>query len=93
VEEGPAAFFGYSRRGERDGLPLYKSTLAVAAPSRQGHKAHIFLQTALFDAMPEDEFWVRGVTQLTNGSVIRNSIALGRRLDRIGLTFFRRGPT
>ncbi|MFH1331523.1 MAG: hypothetical protein ABIJ48_12875 [Actinomycetota bacterium] len=92
VEEGPAAFFGYARRGEREGLPLYKSTLAVVARSRQGHKAHIFLQTALFDAMPADEFWVRGATQLTNGPVIRNNIALGRRLDRIELTFFRRGP-
>jgi hypothetical protein len=93
VEEGPVAFFGYAHRGQREELPLYQSTLAVAAPHRQGHKAHIFLQTTLFDAMPADEFWVWGATQLTNGPVIRNNVALGRRLERIQLVFFRRGPT
>ncbi len=92
LEEGPAAFFGLSRRGEHEGLPLYKSTLAAAAPGRQGHKAHIFLQTTLFDALPGDEFWMRSVTQLTNGSVIRNNFTLDRRLDHVALVFFRPGP-
>ena len=92
VEDGPAAFFGYARQGEREGLPFYWSTLAVTAPQRRGHRAHIFLQTTLFDALPVDEFWVRAATQLTNGPIIRNNLALGRRLDRIELIFFRRGP-
>jgi hypothetical protein len=92
LEEGPVAFFGLSRRGEHAGLPLYKSTLAAAAPARRGHKAHMFLQTALFDALPIDEFWLRQVTQLTNTPIIRNNLLLGRRLDRTALTFFRRGP-
>lgn len=91
VEESVVAFFGYARHGEREGLPFYKSTLAVAAPHRRGDKAHVFLQTTLFDALPADEFWVRGATQLANAPVIRNNIVLGRRLDRIELTFFRRG--
>jgi hypothetical protein len=90
--EGPAAFFGLARRGEHQALPLYKSTLAVAASRHRGHKAHMFLQSLLFESMPQDEFWMRSVTQLTNGSVIRNNFALGRRLDRIALLFFRTTP-
>ena len=89
--EGPIAFFGLARSGEHGALPLYKSTLAVAAAPSRGHKAHIFLQTVLFDALPHDEFFMRSVTQMTNGPVIRNNIALGRRLDRIELVFFRAG--
>jgi hypothetical protein len=92
LDEGPAAFFGLRRHGEHEGLPLYKSTLAVAASHHRGHKAHVFLQTTLFDALPVDEFWMRSVTQLTNGPVIRNNVALDRRLDQIALVFFRRSP-
>jgi hypothetical protein len=92
LDEGPAAFFGLRRHGEHEGLPLYKSTLAVAASHHRGNKAHIFLQTTLFDALPADEFWMRSVTQLTNGPVIRNNVALDRRLDHIALVFFRRNP-
>jgi len=93
VDGTPAAFFGYARRGERRGLPMYQSTLTVAAEAARGHKAQIFLQTPLFAAMPTDEFWVGQVTQLTNTPVYRNNFVLGRRLHRVSLTFFRRGPS
>jgi hypothetical protein len=92
VEGAAAAFFGCTRRGEKSGLPLYKSTLAVTAPGWRGHKAHMFLQTALFAALPQDGFWMQSVTQIGNGPIIRNNFALGRRLERVDLVFFRRGP-
>jgi hypothetical protein len=92
LDEGPAAFFGLCRRGEHEGLPLYKSTLAVAASHRRGHKAHIFLQTTLFNALPVDEFWMQSVTQFTNGPVIRNNVAMNRHLNQLALVFFRRNP-
>lgn len=89
VEGGVVGFFGYQQRGEREGLPLYKSTLAAVEEARRGQKAHLFLQTSLFDEMPADEFWVENTTQLTNSPIIHNSILLGRRIDRVELTFFR----
>lgn len=89
VEGRAAGFFGYHRAGEREGLSFYKSTLAAVDESWRGHKAHIFMQTTLFDHMPDDEFWVQGTTQLDNAPVIRNNVRMGRRLDRIELTFFR----
>ncbi len=93
VDEGPVAFFGLCRHGDHEGLPFYKSTLAMAESQHRGHKAHIFLQTTLFDALPADEFWMQSVTQLTNAPVIRNQFVMARRLDRIALVLFRRGPT
>lgn len=89
LEGRAVGFFGYQRVGEREGLFFYKSTLAAVDESRRGHKAHIFMQTTLFDHMPGDEFWVQSTTQLSNTPVIRNNLRLGRRLDRVELTFFR----
>ncbi len=59
---------------------------------QRGQKAHVFLQTILFDSMPSDEFWVENTTQLTNSPIIHNNLLIGRRLDRIELTFFRTRP-
>lgn len=87
-----AGFFCYQRLGEREGLPFYKSTVAAVEEARSGQKAHLFLQTFLFDGMPTDEFWVEGTTQLTNSPIIHNNLAAGRRLDRVELTFFRTPP-
>jgi hypothetical protein len=89
VEGRAVGFFGYQRQGEREGLPLYKSTVAAVEEDQRGRKAHLFLQTPLFDAMPTDEFWVQNTTQLTNSPIIHNHLLAGRRLDRIELTFFR----
>jgi hypothetical protein len=92
VESEPVAFFGLARRADWEGLPHYQSTVTAAAPAVRGHKAQMFLQTTLLDAMPTDEVWMRQVTQLGNTPVFRNNFLLGRRLDRIGLVFFRPGP-
>jgi hypothetical protein len=92
VEGEPAAFFGFARRGAREGLPLYQSTIMGAAPGARGHKSQVFLQTTLFDALPVDEFWMLSVTQADNAPVFCNTLRLGRRFHRITLTFFRRGP-
>jgi len=87
----PVAFFGFARRGEMDGLPLYQSTIMGTAPGGRGHKSEVFLQATVFDALPVDEFWMRQVTQADNAPVLRNNLALSRRLHHISLVFFRRG--
>jgi hypothetical protein len=89
VDGRPVGFFGYQRQDDREGLPFYKSTVAAVDEDRGGQKAHMFLQTILFDGMPAGELWVENTTQLTNSPIIHNNLLLGRRLDRIELTFFR----
>ncbi len=89
IEGRVEGFFGYRRQEDREGLPFYKSSLAAVEDARRGQKAHLFLQTALFDGMPTDLFWVDNTTQLGNWPVIHNHLLTGRRLDRIELTFFR----
>lgn len=85
----PVGFFGYQQQGDKEGLPLYKSTVAAVEEAQSGRKAHVFLQTILFDGMSAEEVWVENTTQLANTPVIHNNFLLGRRLDRIELTFFR----
>lgn len=92
VADEPIAFFGFARRAEMDGLPLYQSTIMGTAAAGRGHKSELFLQATLFDALPVDEFWMRQVTQADNAPVLRNNLVLGRRIHRVALTFFRRGP-
>ena len=92
VDGRAVGFFGYQRQDDREGLPFYKSTVAAVDEDRRGQKAHVFLQTILFDGMPAGELWVENTTQLTNSPIIHNNLLLGRRLDRIELTFFRTGP-
>jgi len=82
-------FFGYQQRGDCEGLPLYKSTVAAVDEAWRGRRAHLFLQTVLFDGMAADEVWVENTTQLPNAPTIHNHVLAGRRLDRIELTFFR----
>jgi hypothetical protein len=89
VDGRPVGFFGYQRQDDREGLPFYKSTVAAVDEDRGGQNAHMFLQTILFDGMPAGELWVENTTQLTNSPIIHNNLLLGRRLDRIELTFFR----
>jgi hypothetical protein len=92
VENRTVGFFGYQRQDDREGLPFYKSTVAAVEEAQRGQKAYMFLQTILFDSMPSDEFWVENTTQLTNSPVIHNHLLIGRRLDRVELTFFRTPP-
>jgi len=90
VDERPVGFFGYARRGEREGLPYYRGTLLAVAPERQGRKGQLAMDAYLYGQMPAEEFWVENVTQVTNVATFRNYLALGKRLDRIELTFYRR---
>jgi hypothetical protein len=89
IEGRVVGFFGYQRQGENGGLPFYKSTVAAVEEELRGQKAHLFLQTPLFEGLSTDEFWVQNTTQLTNSPIIHNNLVIGRRLDRIELTFFR----
>lgn len=89
IDAHPVGLFGYARRGEREGLPFYRGTLIAVDPRRRGNKAQLVMETYLYDEMPSEEFWVENVTQLTNTPAFRNYLALGKRLDRIELTFFR----
>lgn len=89
--EGRAVgFVGYARRGERDGIPVYKGTLAAIDPAWQGKRGHLGMLTFLFDRMAADELWIESATQLTNTPIFRNHLVTGKRLDRIELTYFRR---
>jgi hypothetical protein len=89
VDGRPVGFFGYARRGERESLPYYRGTLLAVDPGRQGAKGQLAMDGYLYGSMPAGEFWVENVTQLTNTPTFRNYLALGKRLDRIELTFFR----
>jgi len=71
---------------------MYQSTLTVAAEAARGHKAQIFLQTRCSPPCPPTSLGGPG-DQLTNTPVYRNNFVLGRRLHRVSLTFFRRGPS
>lgn len=90
VDQRPAGFFGYARRGEREGLPYYRGTLLAVAPERRGRKGQLAMDAYLYGQMPAEEFWVENVTQITNVATFRNYLALGKRLDRVELTFYRR---
>ncbi len=92
IDDHPVGFFGYARRGERAGLPFYRGTLLAVEPDQQGRKGQVAMDTYLYGRMPSEEFWVENVTQLTNIPTFRNYLALGKRLDRIELTFFRTPP-
>ncbi|MBN2114435.1 MAG: hypothetical protein JW785_09950 [Acidimicrobiia bacterium] len=90
VEGRAVGFLGYTRRGERDGLPIYKGTLAAVDPGWQGRQAHLTMTTFVYDRLPADEVWIENTTQLTNTPIFRNHLVTGKRLDRIELTYFRR---
>lgn len=82
-------FFGCQRQIDREAVPFYKSTLAAVEEAHRGLKAHLFLQTAIFESLPTDEFWMQNTTQLANAPVIHNHVLGGRHIDRVELTFFR----
>lgn len=85
------SYFLYSRKNDLEGLPFYKGMLTTVDPAIQGHKAHLFLQSWLYDQMPSDEFWLDNTTQLTNTPILRNHVISKKRLEHIDLTFFRKG--
>lgn len=92
VEDRAVGFLGYTRRGEQDGLPIYKGTLAAVDPAWQGKQAHLTMTTFLYDRLPADEVWIENTTQLTNPPLFRNHLITGKRIDRIELTYFRAPP-
>jgi len=92
VDGRPVGFFGYARRGEREGWPYYRGTLLAIEPAWQGKRGQLAMDAYLYGQMPSPEFWVENVTQLTNIPTFRNYLASGKRLDRIELTFFRPRP-
>lgn len=90
VDGRAVGFFGYARRGERAGLPYYRGTLLAVSPASRGHHGQTAMDAFLHARIPAEEFWVENVTQLTNVPTFRNYLSLGKRIERIELTYFRR---
>lgn len=89
VEEQLAGYYFYTRKGEREGLPFFKGMLTAVTKRFRGHRAHLFLQTFLYDQIGSDELWLDNTTQLTNIPSLHNHMTSSKKLQRIELTFFR----
>ncbi len=83
-----AGYFIYKRAGTQEGELIIKGILAAVAPEFRGHKGHLFMQTFLYDLIPEPQFYLDNTTQLNNYPVIKNHVTSQKKLDRIALTFF-----
>jgi hypothetical protein len=83
------AFFIYRRSGFHNEKPLYKGILTVVDTEFRGKNTYTPMQTFLYKQFPDKEFFLDNTTQLTNIPTIINHIKSAKRLDRIGLIFFR----
>ena len=83
-------FFIYLRRGDRDGLALYKGVLCAIDPRWRGRNLHLALQEHIFrHQVVEDEFFVDNTTQISNPAIYRNHFHSRREPRDIRLIFLR----
>lgn len=88
-EEKIIAYYIYKHAGSYKGKTVYKGILSAVVPQYQGHKAHLVMQSFLYDHFGEEKFYLDNTTQLTNLPPIKNHITSQKNLNRIELTFFR----
>jgi len=89
IDDKVIGYFIYKRAGRFKGEPIYKCPLTAVAPEYRGHKAHLAMQSFLYDNFPEEKFYVDNTTQLTNFPTIKNHMIAQKKLNRIELTFYR----
>lgn len=73
-------------------IKLYKAILTAVDPEFRGYKAHLSMQTFLFDHIPEEAFYLDNTTQLTNIPAIKNNMNSRKTLDGISMIFYRQHP-
>jgi hypothetical protein len=86
-------FFIYQKKGEKEGVPVFKGILASVEPELRGMKLHLHLQQRIFDELAgeHESVWLDNTTQISNYPIIRNHVLSNRRPEFIELVFFK-GP-
>jgi hypothetical protein len=89
TEDQVIGYFIYKRADRYKGKQVYKGILTAVHPEYRGYKAHLVMQSFLYDYFPEEQFYLDNTTQLTNFPTIKNHMRSRKNLNRINLTFFR----
>jgi hypothetical protein len=89
TEDRVIGYFIYKRADRYKGKQVYKGILTAVHPEYRGYKAHLVMQSFLYDYFPEEQFYLDNTTQLTNFPTIKNHMRSRKNLNRINLTFFR----
>ena len=62
--------------------------LTAVEPAYRGEKAHLSMQSFLYQHIPENRFYLDNTTQLTNFAIIKNHITSQKKLNRMDLFFY-----